>query len=64
MKTKTAEQLQREVRRLKRELLKLQKENERLTQLNRNVESRLESAYEETSACEDRIAELESEKEI
>jgi len=63
MKTKTTEQLQREIRRLKRELLKSRKENERLTQRIRDGESQLESAYEDISAGEDRIAELERELE-
>jgi len=62
VKTKTAERLQREIRRLRREVREHVKQIEWLNKVNAGLKESLNSAYDETSACEDRIAELESEK--
>jgi septal ring factor EnvC (AmiA/AmiB activator) len=59
MKTKSTEQLMREIRSLKRKLLESQTETERLNLVIRGLDAAVAAAHEEISACEDRIQELE-----
>jgi regulator of replication initiation timing len=61
MKTKSEEQLQHDIRRLKRELLACKTENKYLKLTNRHLRDKLDVAYRNINLFEYEVKKLESE---